>query len=149
MFSMNELILACLLCASNPDHTHDHDYGELAIVPGATYLVEDKEFAFGLHLHGLVSVGESWAIGLGYERIFANHAHNSLGLVVQYNITHHWSVAAAPGIAFDEHEVGPAIHIETAYSFKLGPLHWGPALEGAFDMHDSHFTLGAHAGFGF
>ncbi len=144
------------------DHDHDHDRGEghdhdhrfdLGGSAGLVYLLGEKEFAFGMHWHGLVTVGEGpWALGLGYERLFDEHAHNTVGAMVQYRITHRWSVNVSPGIAFSGEDPGhvvPAGHMETAYEFVLGPMHLGPAAEVAFDPEDVHFTVGVHLGFGF
>jgi len=147
---INELILACLMCTDGAEHDHNHANGELAASVGAAYLTEDREFAFALHFHGLVAIDEAWSVGVGYERLFGHHTHNMVGLVTQYNIISTWSVAVVPGVAFDDNlKIAPAIHIETAYGFNLGPIHLGPALGTGFDPHGIHFILGVHAGFGF
>ena len=135
------------------DHS-DHDHWlELGASIGAAYLLNEREFAAGLHAHALVAIGDTpWSLGVGYERLFDEHAHNAIGIAVQYRIIPPWSVNVSPGVAFsDEHpsELSPAAHVETAYEFLVGPFHLGPTIEAAFDKEDTHFTLGAHLGMGF
>jgi hypothetical protein len=141
--------------AEHDDHEapgHDHRF-ELGGAAGLVYLLGERELAFGLHVHALAAIPPtSWAVGIGYERLFDDHAHNTVGPVVQYRITPRWSVNASPGITFSDREPGhlaPAGHLETAYEFRLGPAHFGPSAEAAFDPEDVHFTLGVHLGMGF
>jgi len=154
---MSALLLVCILgagaAAAAPHDHHDHN-GEVGVSAGAAYLVNDNEFAPALHLHGVLAAGKGWGFGLGYGRLFGEHPHNSVGAIAQYHLTPHWVIAVSPGIILDDHlEIGPALHLETVYSFPLGPIHVGPVFETAFEMHDghlgSHLTLGIHAGFEF
>ena len=150
--------------AEHDDHGHDqpheaaehadaHDHAlELGLATGAAYLVGEGEITAGLHLHLVATLGETaWGLGLGYERLLDEHAHNTASAVLQYRITTEWSVIAAPGVTFEDHDPGalaPAVHLETAYEFLIGDFHIGPALEVALDTEDAHVTGGLHFGLG-
>lgn len=135
------------------DHEHHHHHrSEIGIANAAVYFVNEEEFAYGLHIHYVHGIGESdFSIGLGYERIFDEHKHNTLGLVFMYRPEERLSFSISPGLAFEDEEshTNFAVHLETAYEFEIRNFHIGPVLEAAFDREDVHLSLGLHLGFGF
>ena len=147
--------------AADADHAHEadpespvHDHRfELGLAPGLVYLVSESEFTAGLHLHLVATAWDSsWSFGVGYERLFDEHAHNTMSAVVQYRLTNSWNVIIAPGFTFRDEDpaaVDPSVHVETAYEFIIGEFHAGPSLELAVDPDDVHLTAGVHLGLGF
>ncbi len=131
-------------------HSHDHDF-EIGLVPGLSYLPAEGEFGFSLHMHLTFKLGDSpWAVGVGAERLFDEHAHNTISAVLEYRLIDEWSVALGPGITFeDDGHPHPALHLETTYALMTGDFHLGPAFEAAIDTHEMHLTLGVHVGIGF
>jgi len=137
-------------------HHSDHS-NEIGIALSPVYFINEKETAFGLHVHYVYNIGESpFGIGAGYERIFDEHGHNTLGIVFNYRLLEALSFNFAPGVTFEsggdmseEQETNFAFHIESTYEFELGDIHIGPALEFAYDPEDIHISLGLHIGLGF
>lgn len=135
------------------DHDHDHHRYEFGMANSLVYLGADDEFSYGLHLHFVRNIGESrFGAGLGYERIFDEHKHNTLGLVGSFRATERLIFNLSPGIAFEGGETDHlsfAMHIESTYEFQIRKLHIGPLVEFAFDTEDYHISLGLHLGLGF
>ncbi len=140
--------------AGRHDHDHDHDHGtgehehhlEIGIAPGLVYLVSEREFTAGLHMHIIGGLsGTDFGFGGGIERLFDDHRHTTLSAIVQYRIIEAWSVMVTIEDA-EPSEVAPSMHLETTYEFMLGRVHFGPSLEFAIDPEDVHITLGAHVG---
>lgn len=130
---------------------HDHSF-ELSVSPGLVYLITEEQVAFGLHLHLVGEVSPRWSLGAGFERVFDDHAHNTISAVLLYRVTDSWTVVLAPGGTFSDKDPAafdPSGHLETAYEFKFGDMHFGPSLELAVDPDDAHLTAGIHVGFGF
>ena len=91
-------------------------------------------------------------MGVGYERIFDEHKHNTFGVIIQYNPVEHLVLSFSPGITFrDIHASGLhfGLHFETLYEFEIGIFHIGPVAEFAYYIEDYHVSLGVHLGFGF
>jgi hypothetical protein len=64
------------------DHYHDHHKNEIGIANAPVYFLKEKVVAYGLHLHYVRTVKDSkFGIGLGYEHIFDEHRHITLGVV--------------------------------------------------------------------
>lgn len=144
--------MGLVLSSYSQDHKHDH-HNEIGVAHAPVYFVNEKEVAYGLHLH-LVHYGHesNFGIGLGYERIFDEHKHNTMGIVFSYRPISRWTVNLAPGITFEDAEkdnINFALHLESAYEWSLGDFHIGPAFELAYDPEDYHISLGLHLGYGF
>jgi hypothetical protein len=116
------------------------------------YFFNEKEVSYGFHIHYIYSPQGKFGIGVGYERIFDEHKHHTIGIVGSYRITDRWSINLAPGITFEEsfsNEKNFAAHLESTYEFELNNIHIGPAFEVAYDPEDIHISIGLHVGFGF
>ena len=49
---------------------HHHHHNEIGIANAPVYFVNEKELAYGLHIHFLRTISHTrFGIGLGYERI--------------------------------------------------------------------------------
>jgi hypothetical protein len=139
------------------DHDHEghnhHDHkNEFAISNAPVWFMNEKELAYGAHLHYLRAIPNSrFSIGIAYERIFDEHGHNTIGLTSNYRVTEYLNFSLSPGLAFEDinGEPKPAIHFETSYDFPIGDFHIGPAFDFAWDTEDSHISLGLHIGYGF
>ena len=132
-------------------HVHDHNF-EFGLANSVVYFVNEKEIAYGLHFHLVKRIAHSkFGFGLGYERIFDEHKHNTIGIVGAYNPIYNLHLAISPGVAFEgsglEHPRF-AIHFESVYDWQIGEIHLGPLLEFAYDQEDYHISLGIHIGFG-
>ena len=134
------------------DH-HEHHRHEVGIANSAVFFLNEKEFSYGLHAHYIHNFPETrLGIGVGYERIFDEHKHNSLGVVLSYRPVNKLSLSVTPGFAFEGSGSGDlnfALHLETLYEFQIEDMHVGPLLEFASDSEDVHFSAGVHIGLGF
>lgn len=139
---------------SHDHHSHhEHHQNEMAIANAPVYFLNEKAFAYGLHIHYVRSLKDSnFGLGFGYERIFDAHGHNTIGIVGSYRPTDEWGINLSPGITFADHDhsdMSFALHIETSYEFEVHNFHIGPVLELAYDPEDYHISLGLHIGYGF
>jgi len=145
------------LYSQEHDHFEDHHHhpeNEIGISNNLVFNASENEYAYGLHLHFVRTISESDKIGfgLGYERIFDDHKHNSASLIFMYRPIESLSLNFAPGIIWLESEsnsINPAIHIEGLYEWQLGNFHLGPLVGIAFNPEDFHASLGLHLAFGF
>ena len=65
------------------DDCHSHHHNEIGITNAVVYSLSKKSAYSGLHFHYIRSISESnFGVGLGYERVFDEHKHNTFGLVV-------------------------------------------------------------------
>ena len=135
---------------------HAHHRNELGIALAPVYFLNEKETAFGLHVHYIRNLKNSkFGLGFGYERIFDEHEHHTIGIVGSYRPFDNLTLNLAPGVAFEggndeeETELKPAVHIEGTYEFLIGDIHIGPVFEIAYDPEDIHISLGIHIGLGF
>jgi hypothetical protein len=148
------LVFSQIVAAQRPEnsiHTDDHK-NELGIANSAVYLFQEKEFAYGLHLHYVRGLKDTdFGIGIGYERIFDAHRHNALGVILSYTLLDHLNLSLTPGFTFsdDARNSDFGIHFETLYEFELGKFHIGPTTEFAYAGEDYHLSIGLHIGFGF
>lgn len=153
-------IVISLNAQKTKEHKHDEDHAHiahfknefgLALLP--VYFVNERELSYGIHLHYIHNIGESrFGIGLGYERVFDEHKHNTIGIAGSFRPIEPLSFNISPGISFEGSEISDlkfAIHFETTYEFELGRFHIGPLLEIAYDPEDYHLSLGLHLGYGF
>ena len=145
--------LASIFAQLTEDHHHDDHQNELGISNAPVYFLKEKVFAYGLHLHAVHFVNNSkFGIGLGYEHIFDDHRHTTIGFVAAYRPFERLTLNLAPGVTFEKDhkdELNFAVHAEAAYEFEIGDFHLGPAIEIAYDPEDIHLSLGLHIGFGF
>ena len=148
-FSLNLLAQDPEHAGHELDHEH-HSRNEIGLANSAVYFVGENGFAYGLHVHYLRRISH-FGLGLGYERIFDTHKHNTIGFVMAYWPTEHLNLNFSPGLTFeDEHpEAKFAFHLEAAYGFEIGSIHLGPVIEFAYDPEDYHISLGLHLGFDF
>lgn len=134
-------------------HGHDHGKNELGVSATPLLFLKEKEPSFGLHLHYLRQIKESpFSIGLGYERIFDDHGHNTFGILAAYRPIDPLVLEFSPGLTIEDAFPGHlhfGFHIEVAYEFEVGGLHIGPTVGFAHDPEDHHIGLGVHIGFGF
>jgi hypothetical protein len=141
--------------ASAEEHIeHHHGYGsgslEIGLSNSLVYELGEKHFAYGLHVHGIYTFAESpFALGLGYELILGEHLHQTVGPMFCYRPTDPFNLCLAPGVTFEEDEIGFAVHLEATYEFTLGALHLGPTLGFAYSLEETHLSLGLHTGFEF
>ncbi len=130
----------------------DNKY-ELGISNAPVYFIGEKEFAYGLHFHLTRAITNTrFGFGLGYEHIFAEHRHTTIGIVASYSPVDRLTVNLAPGVTFEgdhKDELNFAAHLEASYEFEIGNFHFGPAAEIAYDPEDIHLSLGIHVGIGF
>jgi len=169
---MNKLLLIVTLIiigitpiyAQKNEHEHDHDEhdhemhdhsmhtSEIGIANSIVFFPSENETAYGLHLHYVRTLKHTnFGIGIGYERIFDEHGHNSLGIVGAYRGCKNFVFSLSPGVAFeDEHpsELNFTMHTEVSYDFSLKHIHLGPLVEFAVDKEDYHISFGLHIGFG-
>ena len=136
----------------NEDH-HNHHRNEIGIANALVYFVKEEVFAYGLHIHYVYNLAETkFGIGLGFERIFDQHKHNTLGIVGSFRPIDKLSIILSPGITFEDNEnsnLNFALHFEVSYEFEINNFHIGPVLEFAYDPEDYHISLGLHIGYGF
>jgi hypothetical protein len=143
-----------ILAAQDPDGSilSDTHRNEIGIANSPVYILKEKEFAYGLHAHYIRSLKETkFGIGIGYERIFDEHNHNTIGVILSYAPLEHLGMSLSPGITFNDNasELNFGIHLETLYEFEIGIFHIGPVAEFAYAIEDYHVSLGLHFGFGF
>ena len=132
-------------------HHHEHHTFEVGVAASPVYFIDEEETSFSIHTHFLLHIPNTeFGIGLGYEHIFDDHEHKTVGLIGSYRILHNWSIHLSPGVTFEKDEDGRfAFHGETTYEWEFDFLHIGPALEIAYDPEDIHISFGIHTGIGF
>ena len=150
------MIFALLLSneCQGQEHAHDHAHkNEIGIANAPVYFIGEKVISYGLHLHYVRSISDShFGIGLGYERIFDEHKHNTIGIVGSYRPTDQFSLNISPGVSFEGTENSDlifALHLESSYEWVFDQFHLGPVVEYAYDQEDQHISLGLHVGYGF
>lgn len=134
------------------DHEHEHHENEIGVAIAPVYFIKEKSTALGLHLHYVRPIAHSkWGLGAGFEKIFDDHNHNIVDVIISYRPIHRLSFSLSPGINLDNRLENPsfALHGEVAYEFVLGNIHIGPVLDLAKDHEDVHLSLGLHLGYGF
>lgn len=131
-------------------HEHEHHKNEMGIANSPVYLLHEKNFCYGLHIHYIRNINNSkLGLGLGFERIFDEHKHNTFGLVAKYRIIDELSFIVSPGIMLEDenlNKINFALHLETEYEFDIDPFCIGPVVGCAFDSEDIHISIGVHFG---
>jgi len=134
-------------------HEHEHHKNEISVGAFPVYLLNEKELTYGLHLHYTYNFPKSKAgIGLGFEKIFDDHKHNSLNIFLSYRPVENLHIGLGPGLAFEGHKINQAVfamHLETAWEFIIHNFHVGPMLGFGIDKNDMHMGVGIHFGVGF
>lgn len=141
------------------DHNHDHEHehihskNEFGFSNNIVFNSHENEFAYGVHLHFVRTIGKSdkFGLGLGYERIFDEHGHNSVNLLVMYRPIHHLSVNLAPGVVWSDKDahINPSLHLEAIYEWEFGHFHIGPLVGVAINSEHFHASIGLHLAVGF
>lgn len=153
MIFLTTIFTSNIFAQSSEDlHNHEHHSNEIGVANSLVYFVQEKVFSYGLHMHYVRNIPKSkFGIGLGYERIFDEHGHNTIGLVGAYRPIENLSFSVSPGLSFEDgdQEISFALHLETAYEFEIKNFHIGPAIEFAYDPKDIHISIGVHIGYGF
>ena len=138
---------------NNTMHNHDSHQNEIGIANSPLYFLKEKAFSYGLHIHYVHSIAHSkFGLGLGFERIFDSHKHNTFGIVASYRPIDPLTFNVSPGITFEDGNAQSpnfALHLESAYEFEIKNFHVGPVFEFAYDPEDFHISLGIHSGIGF
>lgn len=138
------------------DHTHgdkhhSHNRNEVAISNNLVFLGMDKEFSYGVHLHYIRNIGATkFGSGLGYERIFDEHGHNTISIAGSYRPFHEFALMISPGITFEDHwenHFDFSIHLEAGYEIEINHCHLGPVLALALIPGDYHVSIGLHLGY--
>jgi hypothetical protein len=132
---------------------HGGHHNELGVAFNPVYFLKEKEFSYGLHVHYMRNIDDTkFGLGIGYERIFDTHKHNTLGIVGSLRVVDNVVINASPGVTFEDEnpeELSFVVHLETTYEFELHNFHLGPVLELAYDPEDFHLSLGLHIAYGF
>lgn len=132
---------------------HEHHRNEIGIGTSPVYFVNEKVLSYGLHIHYLYNLPHTkFGLGVGYEKIFDEHNHNTFGLTFNYRPVDKLNFNISPGLASENNEFKKsifALHFETSYEFEIHNFHLGPVLEVAADKEDVHISLGLHLGIGF
>jgi hypothetical protein len=132
---------------------HEHHRHEIGVANSPVYFINEKKVNFGLHMHYLYSLaGTKFGVGVGFEQIFDEHEHRTLGVVFSYRPVDKLTLIASPGVTTEQDERDNyrfALHLESTYEFEIGDLHLGPVFEVAYDPEDIHISLGIHIGVGF
>ena len=161
---------------TNEDDANQLKQNNIGFGLGMAYMVNENEWAPGIHIHYARSLGEKqrFSIGSCVEYLFAYHQHASVALGLSYKLTKALSVGYSSGLEFhldnskgnvvytgnneendvllinsEENEVHLAHHIEISYEFDLDFIHIGPMVEYGFSNEDQHLMFGVHAGYSF
>ena len=138
---------------TDKNHNPDSHKNEIGIANSLVFLTKEKNFCYGLHIHYIRNINNSkFGLGLGFERIFDEHKHNTFGIVATYALIDKLTLNVSPGIMLEDENMKKAnfaVHIETAYEFEIKNICIGPIFETAFDSEDIHLSLGLHLGIDF
>jgi hypothetical protein len=144
-----------LIGQTNTDHVHTnhaHHQNEFGMANAPVYFLKEKVWAYGMHFHYVRNITHTkFGLGIGYERIFDEHKHNTFGLVGAYRPIEPLCINVSPGLTFEDESqtANFALHLETSYEFEIKNIHIGPVVEFAYDPEDIHLSLGLHIGYGF
>lgn len=164
MFSLSHILIA-----QHDDHNlHDHEEGEknhdhlhtneIGISLAPTYYIQEGSMAFGAHGHYVHRMGTSrFGLGIGFEAVFDDHKHRTLGAVFQWSPGLATHIAISPGVVQETHvEAGQAekeyhwaLHLEIVREFNVGKIDIGPFFEFALEEEGQHIGLGIHIGLPF
>lgn len=135
------------------ENHHEHPANEIGIGNFLSYHIGDQEFAYGLHLHYLRAIKDSkFGYGLGYEQVFDEHNHKTVGIIGSYRPLPNLVISLSPGILFPNTESPHSrfiAHSEVVYEFEIRKLHLGPTVEFATSFEEHHLGAGIHLGYAF
>lgn len=143
---------SALFAQEQEKHEHKHHKNEISMANSPVYFTNENVVAYGIHFHYVRKIPKTdLALGLGYEKIFDQHGHNTLGVVCSYRPINKLAFNTSPGVTFEDIGGPPqfTLHLETAYEFEWEDFHIGPVFEFAYDKEDNHLSLGLHFGYGF
>jgi hypothetical protein len=140
--------------SNHADHDHHHHpKNELGLGNYLVYLAGEKELSYGLHVHYLRTIEDSkFGVGLGFEQIFDEHDHQTLGIIGSYRPIYPLVISISPGILFQGGErstVNFALHAEAVYEFEINNFHLGPAMGIGYASSETHISFGLHFAYGF
>ncbi len=147
-------------------HDHEHQRNEIGFSGGAIYTFDHKTWGGGVHLHYFRTLGvhSKWSLGGGFEQVWIEGNHFTLGAGVKYQVIDRLSIGILPGVTFfkhdehdstDEHDDSGyhsrfSAHLEVVYDlFHWEKLHMGPTIDYSWAKNDSHIMVGIHAAFCF
>jgi hypothetical protein len=131
---------------------------EIGVSAAYVYLDAEGESAPGLHFHLMrrlegEGITRHFAIGLGFEGIFADHAHYGIMGSLAFFPWRNLAITLSPGVTFADHdgdwESKYTTHIEASYGFMIGEYEIGPVIGYADSSDDRHYMIGIHLGKGF
>lgn len=144
--------------SEHDSHHHGESKYELGISAGISHLIHENESPFSAHIHLLRRLGEEGlreriSMGLGFEYIFAKHAHYSFVGTVSINPIWDLILDISPGVLVTEHEGNLekqfVTHFEMTYEFHLEEFGIGPVVGFGYSEGDNHVMIGVHLGKGF
>lgn len=153
-FLIATVFISFYASAQHDDHEHEHAQNEIGVSNNIVYNTHEKEVAYSIHLHFIRTLkkNEKFGLGIGYERIFDDHKHNALSIILLYRPIEHFSLNFAPGVSWlatENNSAKPSLHLEGLYEWELGSFHLGPLLGIAFNTEDFHASIGLHIAIGF
>ena len=156
LFFLNiSFILFNTMCVAQSDSSQELHYhkNEIGMANSPVFIVGEKEWVYGLHFHYIKNINKSkFGIGLGYEQLFDEHMHSTIGIVGSYHVNNNLHFNLSPGLTsenFDFQDFRFAFHLEGTYEFEIGQFLIGPVLEYAYDVEDTHLSAGVHLGYTF
>lgn len=145
------LLLPSLVLAQELHH-NEEPQNEIGIANSPVYMVDEDAIRYGLHIHYIRSLFEHFGLGLGYEKIFDPHNHQTIGVVLQFKPIHPLTFNIAPGFLIEGNDwsaLSFSVHTEASWEFELGYFHLGPLVEVAYGIDDLHLSVGLHTGIPF
>ena len=137
----------------NHENEHVHAANEIGVGNFLSFQVGEQEFAYGLHIHYLRAIENSrFGFGFGYEQIFDEHKHRTLGLIGTYRLSLPIILSLSPGILLPNQgnqDFRFALHSELVYEFEIDRFHLGPTLEFATTFEEYHIGIGLHFAYTF
>jgi len=146
---MKKILIVIFIAFS---YTLNAQNNEIGVGNSLVYIINEKDIAYGLHVHYINRITNQFGIGIGYERIFNTHQHNTVGVVTTYNPVGGLIIGLSPGITFEDKSpnINFSLHFETAYEFEMKHFCLGPVIGFAWGYpNDYHLGIGIHIGYEF
>jgi len=135
--------------AEEHEHPKKHQHNDLGFANTLVYDLNEESLNYGIHLHFIKGLSDTWSLGIGYESIFADEQHHTATLIVKYHFSDAFSINAGPGLTFPskEHdEYNLSAHFEIVNIYELGPIHLGPIIGLGIGNNEKHISFGLHIG---